>query len=56
LSRISVVERFLSQIEEIGCSGGLVVEQDTMPDPAWPLGRPAADPAANRSYLKQGGI
>jgi hypothetical protein len=56
VSRISVVEHFLSPIEEIGYSGGPVVKQDTMPDPAWSLERPAVDQAANRSYLKRRGI
>lgn len=46
----------LDQLKEIGYSGWLVVEQDTMPDPAWPLERAAADQVANRSFLKQRGI
>ena len=50
------VERVLDQLKAIGYSGWLVVEQDTMPDPAWPLERAAADQVANRIYLRQRGI
>jgi inosose dehydratase len=50
------VERVLEGIKAIGYSGWLVVEQDTMPDPGWPLERAAADQVANRAYLKRFGI
>lgn len=50
------VERVLDEIKGIGYSGWLVVEQDTMPDLAWPLERAAADQVANRTYLKLRGI
>ena len=41
------VERVLDHVKENGYSGWLVVEQDTMPDPAWPLERAAADQEAS---------
>jgi inosose dehydratase len=50
------VERALHELKATGYSGWLVVEQDCMPDPAWPLERAAADQVANRAYLKQLGI
>jgi inosose dehydratase len=50
------VNGVLDQLKGIGYSGWLVVEQDTMPDPAWPLERAAADQVANRTYLRQRGI
>jgi inosose dehydratase len=37
-------------------SGWLVVEQDVLPDPDNPLGRPAADQRANREYLQKRGF
>ena len=50
------VERVLDELQAISYSGWLVVEQDTMPDPAWPLEHAAADQVANRAYLKRLGI
>lgn len=50
------VDGVLDGLQARGYSGWLVVEQDTMPDPAWPLDRIAADQVANRSYLRQRGI
>jgi inosose dehydratase len=50
------VERVVDRIKAIGYSGWLVVEQDTLPDPAWPLEHAAADQVANRAYLKRFGI
>ena len=50
------VEGVLDGIKAIGYSGWLVVEQDTLPDPAWPLEHAAADQVANRAYLKRFGI
>lgn len=47
------VARVLENMKAIGYSGWLVVEQDTMPDPAWPLEKAAADQVANRTYLRQ---
>ena len=46
----------LDMVAAAGYSGWLVVEQDTMPDPALPLDRTAADQVANRDYLRQRGI
>ncbi len=39
-----------------GYSGWLVVEQDVLPDPDHPLGKPAADQRANREYLRVRGF
>ena len=50
------VDRVLDGLKASGYSGWLVVEQDTMPDPAWPLERIAADQLANRKYLRHRGI
>ena len=50
------VDGVLDALRAIGYSGWLVVEQDTMPDPAWPLEHAAADQAANRAYLRRRGI
>jgi inosose dehydratase len=50
------VERVLDELQATGYSGWLVVEQDTMPDPAWPLERAAEDQVANRAYLKRRSI
>ncbi len=36
--------------------GWVIVEQDIVPDPAEPPGRPAADQAANREWLRARGI
>jgi len=46
------VERVLDELKAIGYTGWLVVEQDCMPDLAWPLELAAADQVANRAYLK----
>ena len=37
-------------------SGWLVVEQDILPDPATPPGKPVADQRANREYLRRRGF
>jgi inosose dehydratase len=50
------VERVLDEVRAIEYAGWLVVEQDTMPDPAWPLEHAASDQVANRGYLKRLGI
>jgi inosose dehydratase len=50
------VEGVLNGIKAVGYSGWLVVEQDCLPDPAWPLEHAAADQVANRAYLKRLGI
>jgi inosose dehydratase len=50
------VVRVLESVHAIDYSGWLVVEQDTMPDPAWPLENAVADQIANRAYLKRRGI
>jgi inosose dehydratase len=50
------IEQVLEELSKIDYSGWLVVEQDCMPDPAWPLERAADDQVANRAYLKRRGI
>jgi inosose dehydratase len=50
------VKRVLDELQAAHYSGWLVVEQDTMPDPAWPLKNAAEDQVANRAYLKRLGI
>ena len=50
------VEGVLDALQGSGYSGWLVVEQDVVPDPAWPLEHAAADQVANRAFLKQRGI
>ena len=50
------IEQVLEELSKIDYSGWLVVEQDCMPDPAWPLDRAADDQVANRAYLKRRGI
>jgi inosose dehydratase len=50
------VVRVVDELKAIGYSGWLVVEQDMIPDPAWPVERAAADQVANRAFLKQRGI
>ncbi|MDQ6876917.1 MAG: sugar phosphate isomerase/epimerase [Candidatus Dormibacteraeota bacterium] len=50
------VGRVLDELQAIDYSGWLVVEQDTMPDPAWPLEYAVADQVANRAFLKTRGI
>ncbi len=49
------VEGVLSAIRS-GYSGWLVVEQDVLPDPENPLGEPARDQRANRTYLRERGF
>jgi inosose dehydratase len=39
-----------------GYSGWLVVEQDVLPDPTQPAGKPAEDQLANREYLRERGF
>jgi inosose dehydratase len=50
------VKRVLDELLGAGYSGWLVVEQDTMPDPAWPFEHAASDQVANRAFLKRLGI
>ena len=50
------VDGVLDGLRATGYSGWLVVEQDTMPDPAWPFEHAAADQAANRAYLSRRGV
>ena len=50
------VERVLDELKATGYSGWLVVEQDTMPDPGWPLENAIADQVANRAYLNRLGF
>ena len=52
-AHVSGVERVLDELKAIGYTGWLVVEQDCMPDLAWPLELAAADQVANRAYLKR---
>jgi hypothetical protein len=46
----------LDMVAAAGYSGWLVVEQNTLPDPACQLERTAADQVASRDYLRQRGI
>jgi hypothetical protein len=46
----------LDMVAAAGYWGRLVVEQDTMPDPAWPLEPKAADQVADRDYVRLRGI
>jgi inosose dehydratase len=50
------IEQVIEELSKIDYSGWLVVEEDCMPDPAWPLERAADDQVANRAYLKRRGI
>jgi inosose dehydratase len=50
------VDAFLDALRATGYSGWLVVEQDTMPDPAWPVERAAEDQRANREHLRRRGL
>ena len=50
------VKRVLDELMVTKYSGWLVVEQDCMPDPAWPLENAVADQVANRAYLNRLGI
>jgi inosose dehydratase len=50
------LDRVLDGLKASRYSGWLVVEQDTMPDPAWPIARIADDQVANRNHLRRRGI
>jgi inosose dehydratase len=50
------MDEVLSALADISYAGWVIVEQDIFPDPAEPPGRPAADQAANREWLRARGI
>jgi inosose dehydratase len=50
------VDQVLGALRSSGYSGWLVVEQDTMPDSAWPVAKSAADQRANREHLRMFGL
>ena len=49
------IEQVLTELDRIGYSGWLVVEQDVLPDPENP-DQPAADQRRNREYLRAHGL
>ena len=50
------LDEVLTALTDISYAGWVIVEQDIFPDPAEPPGRPAADQAANREWLRARGI
>jgi inosose dehydratase len=50
------VDRFFTQVRDMGYGGWLVVEQDGIPDETWPLEQAMDDQVENRAYLRARGL